>query len=96
MVPRKANRRRNYIPRKENVMTTRSGQIVGFNSTMGSGIATLSVAVEPQGYVAHVPCEAGPTVRALRNAFGDAIIGQEIEFELDTLGVLASFIPREV
>jgi len=96
MVPRKANRRRNYIPRKENVMTTRYGQIVGFHSSMGSGIATLAIAVEPQGYVAHVPCENAPTVRALRDAFGNDIIGQEIEFELDNLGILANFTPREV
>jgi len=96
MVPRKANRRVNRKPRKEFAMTARSGQIVGFYGTMGSGIATLAIAIEPQGYVAHVPCENAPTVRALRDAFGNDIIGQEIEFELDTLGVLASFIPREV
>ena len=77
-------------------MTTRYGQIVGFHSSMGSGIATLAIAVEPEGYIAHVPCEAGQTCRALRSAFGDAIIGQEIEFELDTLGVLANFTPQEV
>ena len=96
MVPRKANRRVNHKPRKEFAMTTRSGQIVGFYGTLGSGIATIAITVEPQGYIAHVPCENAPTVRALRDAFGDKVIGQEIEFELDTLGILANFTPREV
>jgi len=72
-------------------MTTRFGQIVGFYGTLGSGIATLAIAVEPQGYVAHVPCENAPTVRALRSAFGDSIIGQEIEFTTDERGLLESF-----
>ena len=78
-------------------MTTRSGRIVGFySSIIASGIATLAIAVEPEGYIAHVPCEAGQTCRALRSAFGDAIIGQGIVFELDTLGLLANFTPQEV
>jgi hypothetical protein len=77
-------------------MTARSGQIVGFYGTMGSGIATLAIAIEPQGYVAHVPCENAPTVRALRDAFGNDVIGQEIEFVIDDRGLLSTFTPQEV
>jgi hypothetical protein len=73
-------------------MTTFSGTIVGYNSIMGSGLATLFVA-ERRGRVTAIPCDAGPSSRALRSAFGDRVIGQEISFVVDELGILSSFTP---
>lgn len=70
------------------------GTIVGFNSSMGSGLATLFVE-ERRGRVAAIPCDAGPAGRALRSAFGDQVIGQEIEFAVDEIGVLSGFTPVE-
>lgn len=68
------------------------GTIVGFNSSMGSGLATLFVE-ETHGRIAAIPADAGPCSRALRSAFGDRVIGQEISIEVDELGILASFTP---
>lgn len=56
----------------------------------GSGIAVLVMS----GDRSHVPSDAGPLFRALRDAFGDnSPVGRRIEFEPDALGVLMSFTP---
>ena len=47
---------------------------------MGSGLVTI-------------PCEAGCTFRALGSAFGQEIVGEEIYFKVDNLGVLECFSP---
>ncbi len=81
-------------------MTLYQGTITGFMGSWGSGIANLLIDGLP------VLCENAPIVRALESAFGnvignnhcvnqDAIIGQEIVYCTDSMGVLEGFIPIE-
>jgi len=83
------------------------GKIISFSGSWGSGLATLTIQNE-DGTVKHVPCDNGPTVRALHAAFGNvisknhtmnnkAIQGKEIYYTLDDMGlVLGGFVPLEM
>ena len=81
-------------------MFLQQGTIEGFSGSWGSGLGYLIISGTP------VPCDNGPTVRALRDAFGDDVIArghtanndpitdQEVVYWLDDFGlVLGGFIP---
>ncbi len=81
-------------------MTLYQGTITGFIGSWGSSIANLLIDGLP------VLCENAPIVRALEGAFGnvignnhcvnqDAIIGQEIIYSTDYMGMLEGFTPIE-
>ncbi len=76
-------------------MTTHVGTIVGFESTMGSGLGILTVVDEAEN-THRLVCEAAPTYRALREAFANEPVGQEIAYSLDEYGVLKSFTPLDL
>ena len=42
-----------------------------------------------------IPCDAGPTSRALRSASGDEVVGQGVYFSMANIGVLVGFAPIE-
>jgi hypothetical protein len=74
------------------------GTITAFGGSWGSGLGFL--AIDGIG----IPCDNAPTVRALEGAFGDviapnhsvnqaAIIGKEIYYSVDDIGVLDGFTP---
>jgi benzoyl-CoA reductase/2-hydroxyglutaryl-CoA dehydratase subunit BcrC/BadD/HgdB len=76
------------------------GTITGFQGSWMSGIANLMIDGVP------VLCDNGPTVRALEAAFGnvidnahcvnqEAIIGKEIYYSEDFMGMLEGFTPVE-
>lgn len=78
----------------------RKGTITSFRGSWGSGLGYLVIDEVP------VPCENAQTVRALEGAFGDviapghsvnqeAIVGQEIYYSVDELGILDGFTPVE-
>jgi hypothetical protein len=50
------------------------GTIISFQGSWGSGLATLVLQAD-DGQAYHIPCDNGPTVRALAAAFGDGVIG---------------------
>jgi hypothetical protein len=53
---------------------------LSLHGSFGSGLAMLAVDEEVPGgapRLVSIPCEAGPTIRALRSAFGDEVAGQE-------------------
>lgn len=79
------------------------GKIKWFYGTWGSGLGTL--VVETEGGIDRIPCDNGPTVRALDAMFpgfiaeghtvdNSVIEGQEIEYETDGL-VLTALYPVE-
>jgi len=80
------------------------GIIRGFEGTWDSGIATLSL--EHDGVTERVLCDNGPTVRCLRDLFGDevisdghtvnvkALLGKEVLYEVDG-GMLTALTPVE-
>jgi hypothetical protein len=77
-------------------MTFRKGTLLSLHGSFGSGLALLTVnEVVPHGATRSVtiPCDAGPTSRALRSAFGDEVAGQEVLFSVDALGILDGFLP---
>lgn len=74
------------------------GTISGFSGSWMSGLGMLII--DGVG----IPCENAQTVRALEGAFGDviaeghtvnqaAIVGQEIYYSVDFVGVLDGFTP---
>jgi len=75
------------------------GRITGFSGSWGSGIATLYIDGMP------IHCENAATVRALDACFDcigenhtvcpGKLIGQEIEYTVDELGLLLGFSPLE-
>ena len=78
------------------------GTILGFSGSWGSGIATLSVKTESGEHV-NIPCDNGPTVRALAAMFNDviapghsvnvyAIKGKKIKYEMDDMGLVLGWI----
>lgn len=82
------------------------GIIKGFEGSWGSGIGHLVIEDSETGAEERVPCENGPTVRALESAFGDVIgaghnvesegghVGQEIYWDYDEMGLmLGGFTP---
>lgn len=79
------------------------GQIMDFQGSWGSGIATLVIKKE-DGTIDMVTCDNGPTVRALESAFGNIISaghtadiknakGQWIFYDYTDWGTLAGFVP---
>jgi hypothetical protein len=42
-----------------------------------------------------IPCDAGPTSRALRSASGDEVAGQGVYFSTANIGALEGFAPIE-
>lgn len=86
-------------------MTIYRGRIVGlFRDKGGSGIALLAIEDDARGKVM-VPCDGNPTCRAFDLVFpgtlragtfyNDAIRGEVILYELDSVGVLKSFAPAD-
>lgn len=76
----------------------RKGTIAGIEWERGSGLAMVGIDEETTGGTSRrvaIPCDAGPTFRALRSAFGDEVAGQEVLFTVDNLGVLEGFSPVE-
>ena len=80
----------------------RVGRIIGLIATPGSGLYELEIehTVE-DGYV---PIESGYGMRTLAAAFGategagdllEKIIGREIEYEVDSMGIMLRFAPTE-
>lgn len=85
-------------------MALRKGTIKGFHSTWSSGLATLEIEDAETGQVEKIPCDSGPTGRALDAYFGCVVhghsintskfIGAEIYWHMDDMGlVLGGFIP---
>ena len=83
----------------------KTGKIVSFNGSWGSGIASLSIEDSVTGLIEQVHCENGPTVRALASVFPGTIVeghrvdvnrlkGEEIHWDYDEFGlVLGWFSP---
>lgn len=82
----------------------KTGTIVDFRGSWGSGIATLLLKVGKKHQT--VPCENAQTVRALDAMFGNvitpghgvdvfAIRGKKVQFDVDDIGVLSSLSPVE-
>lgn len=80
-----------------------NGKIVGFYGSWGSGLAQLQIETE-KGLVS-VPCDNGPTVRALNALFpgfiakghtidNSVIKGQKITYEMDDMGLVLGYIGR--
>ena len=85
---------------------TGHGTLEGFEGRRGSGIGFLKIRDDETGRVLRIPAENAPTTRALDAAFGNVIgpghtassksfLGRRIAYELDDLGMLASFTPEE-
>lgn len=89
-------------------MTIRKGKIVNFIGSWGSGMGQLVMEDFETGEVEFVPCENGPTVRALEDAFGGVITpehtangdgykGKEVFWQWDEMGLMmAGFMPVEM
>ncbi len=90
-------------------MEVNKGIIRGFRGSWGSGLGFLLIEDAQTGLIEPVPCDNGPTVRALQAAFGGTIagghtvnpdgafIGQAITWGYDDLGLcLGWFEPGEV
>jgi hypothetical protein len=86
-----------------------TGIIKGFSGNWNSGIGHLIIEDMESGHKSAVPCENGPTVRALQSAFGDVIgdahdiknggghINQKIEWDYDDMGLMLGwFAPVEM
>lgn len=82
------------------------GTILGFSGSWQSGIAQLAIGRSENGrdVIEHqIPCENGPTARALIAAFECAgpghsvdnqkLYGRRIAYTLDECGLLATFTP---
>ena len=85
------------------------GIIKEFHGSWGSGLGHLVIEDIETGLVQGVPCDNGPTVRALESAFGEVIgdahdvknggshINQKIEWDYDDMGLMLGwFAPVEV
>ena len=81
----------------------RKGTIKGFYGFWGSGLATLLIEDEDTKQLEEIPCDNGPTVRALDSAFGDvitdahtvnvdAIRGKKIYWGMDDYGLCLGWI----
>lgn len=80
------------------------GTIVGLFGKKGSGLAMLGIEDDLKGRVL-IPCDGNPTCRMLNVVFpgtlrdgtfyNDAIVGERIYYELDSLGVLLAFAPLD-
>ncbi|MBA7634804.1 hypothetical protein ES703_42402 [subsurface metagenome] len=88
-------------------MVIRKGRIKDFIGSWSSGLGFLVIEDSETGEIEQLPCDNGPTVRALENCFGDVITpnhtakgngyrNQEIFWSMDELGlVLGGFTPVE-
>lgn len=100
------------VPRTNRLNSGRArtyrGTILAFSGSWQSGIAVLSIGRPENGRneaCRVIPCENGPTARALIAAFACAgpghsidnqkLRGRKIEYSLDDLGMLAGFTPIE-
>jgi hypothetical protein len=84
---------------------TRVGTITGLTGAMSSGLWILELEETIEGAyptTVQIPIESGHGVRTLAAAFGaregsgdlfEKIIGREIEYEVDEVGVLLRFAP---
>ena len=83
----------------------KKGEIVDFQGSWGSGIATLTIKRE-DGKIERVPCDNAPTTRALERAYGDVIgtghtanigkiKGRKIYYSMENWGTMAGFMPVE-
>jgi hypothetical protein len=82
----------------------RKGTLLSFSGSFGSGLGTLDIRDAKTKKIDSVPCDNGPTVRALEAAFGDTITaghrangngykGWVVYWVVDDVGVLAGFTP---
>ncbi len=88
-------------------MEIRKGRIKDFIGSWSSGLGFLIIEDDETGETEQVPCDNGPTVRALENCFGDVITpnhtakgngyrDKEIFWSMGELGlVLGGFTPVE-
>lgn len=83
--------------------TSKKGKIVAFWGHQGSGLANLIIETENGKEI--VCCDNAPTVRALNALFpgfitdghtvdNDVIKGQEIEYEMDDMGLVLAWIGK--
>ena len=97
-IPNIRNRRHNHANRNNQ----------GFSGSWGSGLGHLIIEDLETGNMDFVPCDNGPTVRALESAFGNVIgdghrvdengghVGQLIQWDWDDLGLMLGwFLPFE-
>ncbi len=83
----------------------RYGEIVSFNGSWGSGIASLTIKNHETGEEETIFAESGPTGRALQACYGadepgniinnEVIKGKMIYYAVDELGMLEGFEPAE-
>lgn len=68
-----------------------TGTLKAFSGSMGSGIAHLLIETD-EGKTRSIPCENGPTGRALYAMFGSIqdAIGSRIQFVVGDFGLLES------
>ena len=88
-------------------MLIHKGKLIQFRGTWGSGMGFLQIADSETGVVESVPCDNGPTVRALEGCFsnviteghtasGDGYKGREVFWSYDECGLtLGGFTPVE-
>ena len=79
-------------------MTIRRGLPVSMHGFWGAGLAMPTVDEEVSGgamRLVTIPCDAGPTSRALRSASRDEVAGEGVYFSTDNIGVLERFAPIE-
>ncbi|TES90052.1 MAG: hypothetical protein E3J87_00780 [Candidatus Cloacimonadota bacterium] len=88
-------------------MEIRKGEIINFIGSWGSGLGFLVIQDSETEEIEQVPCDNGPTVRALENCFGNVITpdhtangngynDKEIFWSMGELGfVLGGFTPVE-
>ena len=81
----------------------RLATIRGLSYQFPSGLATLHLE-EPDGSTPSVYVEAGAGLRALASCYGategsgdllEKIVGQEIVYDTDSMGVLEAFTPKD-
>ena len=84
----------------------RRGFLKAFEGSFMSGLGTLYIEDSETGFIEGIPCENGPTVRALESCFRNTIgrghtvnpeggfFNQEVFWDYDELGlVLGGFTP---
>jgi len=72
------------------------GRILRGRAQKWSGIMELDLQELDSGAITSIPCEAGPTIRALHDAFiskGKNPVGEIIDYEVDSLGIMTQFWP---
>lgn len=89
-------------------MDVRKGKLKGFRGSWESGLGFLVIEDSETGSIEEIPCENGPTVRALEGCFGNVIgdahcvkpdqeagfYDREVYWSVDKFGfVLAGFTP---